>query len=80
MEDLVSDARRRLRQVLADQRFPAERWELIIDADTNGADGLSRAELRGLPAARFRSLDDVLYAVERGRRIDPRSGAYPPAA
>lgn len=73
------DPRQRLQQVLAGQRFPAERWELIVGADHYGADALTKAELHSLPAVRFRSLADVLHAVERcrkdslAREQDPRS-------
>jgi hypothetical protein len=67
-EAAVMDPRVRLQQVLAGQRFPAERWELIVVADLYGADALTKAELHGLPAVRFRSLADVLHAVERGYR------------
>ena len=61
------DPRQRLQQVLAGQRFPAERWELIVGADHYGADALTKNELHALPAVRFRSLADVLHAVERIR-------------
>jgi hypothetical protein len=64
----MMDPRQRLQQVLAGQQFPAERWELIVGADLYGADALTKAELHALPAVRFRSLADVLHAVERGRR------------
>ena len=67
-EAAVMDPRVRLQQVLAGQRFPAERWELIVVADLYGADALTKAELHALPAVRFRSLADVLHAVERGYR------------
>ena len=56
----------RLRHVLAEQRFPAARWELLVTADLYGADNQTRRELRDLPAARFRSLDDVVLAVQHG--------------
>ncbi len=62
------DPCQRLQQVLAGQRFPAERWELIVAADLYGADALTKSELHMLPAVRFRSLADVLHAVERTRR------------
>jgi hypothetical protein len=79
----VGETMRRLRHVLAGQRFPAERWELIVGAEHYGADGLSLRELRELPATRFRSFGDVLLAVERGRRTangsDRSSGPPPPA-
>lgn len=55
----------RLRHVLADQRFPAARWELISRAEFYGADSRTRTELAALPAARYRSLDDVIGAVVR---------------
>ena len=61
------DPRKRLQQVLAGQQFPAERWELIVGADLYGADALTKADLHALPAVRFRSLADVLHAVERCR-------------
>ena len=62
------DPRLRLQQVLAGQQFPAERWELIVVADLYGADALTKSELHALPAVRFRSLADVLHAVERVRK------------
>jgi hypothetical protein len=66
-EAAVMDPRQRLQQVLAGQRFPAERWELIVGADHYGADALTKSELHALPAVRFRTLADVLHAVERVR-------------
>jgi hypothetical protein len=67
-EAAVMDPRLRLQQVLAGQEFPAERWELIVVADLYGADALTKSELHALPAVRFRSLADVLHAVERVRK------------
>jgi hypothetical protein len=64
----MMDPRQRLSQVLAGQQFPAERWELIVVADLYGADALTKSELHSLPAVRFRSLADVLHAVERIRK------------
>ena len=58
------DMRLRLRQVLAGQRFPAARWELIAAAEMYGADLVTRSDLRALPPVRFRSLAEVLLAVE----------------
>ena len=66
------DPRQRLQQVLAGQQFPAERWELIVVADHYGADALTKSELHALPAVRFRSLADVLHAVERLRSDSDR--------
>jgi hypothetical protein len=67
-EAAVMDPRLRLQQVLAGQQFPAERWELIVVADLYGADAFTKSELHALPAVRFRSLADVLHAVERVRK------------
>ena len=64
----MMDSRQRLQLVLAGQRFPAERWELIVGAELYGADAFTKNELHSLPAVRFRSLADVLHAVERTRR------------
>ena len=61
----MSDPIQRLRQVLAGQQFPADRWQLIATAEFYGADGESRRELWELPPARFRTLADVLQAVEQ---------------
>jgi len=71
-EAAVMDPRLRLQQVLAGQQFPAERWELIVVADLYGADAFTKSELHALPAVRFRSLADVLHAVERLRTDSDR--------
>jgi hypothetical protein len=67
-EVTVMDPRQRLSHYLAAQRFPADRWELIVSADHDGADIQTKNELYSLPAVRFRSLADVLHAVERSRK------------
>lgn len=64
----MTEMRQRLRQVLADQRFPAERWELIAAAEIYGADLVTRNELHALQPLRFQCLADVLLAVEHIRR------------
>jgi Protein of unknown function (DUF2795) len=56
--------RLRLQQVLADQTFPAARWELIAAAETYGADLVTRSDLQALPPVRFNSLAEVLFAAE----------------
>jgi sirohydrochlorin ferrochelatase len=58
------DMRLRLQQVLAGQSFPAARWELIAAAEMYGADLVTRSDLRALLPVRFRSLAEVLLAVE----------------
>jgi hypothetical protein len=63
------DMRQRIQQVLAGQRFPAERWELIVTAEIYGADLVTRSELQALGPAQFQCLADVLLAVEHTRRV-----------
>jgi Protein of unknown function (DUF2795) len=53
----------RLRDVLAEQRFPAARWELIAHALHYGADVHTLRELHALPEEMFRCLTDVERAV-----------------
>jgi Protein of unknown function (DUF2795) len=64
-EDAVSDVAQRLRHVLAGQRFPAQRWELISGAEHYGADARTRQELQSLPARQYASLAEVLLTLER---------------
>lgn len=59
----------RVRQVLAGQRFPAARWELITTAEFYGADEQTRRDLRALDATRFPDLAAVLRAVAAARAI-----------
>jgi hypothetical protein len=59
----VSSAAQRLRHVLAGQRFPAERWQLIAGAEFYGADTQSRHELHALPPKRYASLAEVLATI-----------------
>ena len=63
------DIRQRLQQVLAGQRFPAERWELIVTAEIYGADLVTRSELQALGPVQFQCLADVLLALEHTRRV-----------
>ncbi len=53
----------RITQVLADAAFPAAKWQLIMHAEANGADALSRADLWALPAATYDTALDVLAAL-----------------
>jgi hypothetical protein len=61
--DDVVEGTQRLRDVLAEQRFPAARWELIACAQHYGADVHTLGELRALPEATLRCLTDVERAV-----------------
>ncbi len=53
----------RLRQVLQDVPFPAERWQLVAWADHYGADATTMQELRSLPARQYLSIEHVLHRV-----------------
>jgi Protein of unknown function (DUF2795) len=59
----VAEVTQRLRDVLAEQRFPAARWELIACAQHYGADVHTLRELHALPEERFRCLTDVERVV-----------------
>jgi hypothetical protein len=59
----MAEATQRLRDVLAEQRFPAARWELIARALHYGADVHTLRELHALPEARYRCLAEVERAV-----------------
>src|ERR1044072_2388164 len=67
--------RKRLRQTLAGQQFPAQRWELIATAEAYGADSVTLKELQDLPPMRFHSLADVSLAVERRPNYGPSASA-----
>lgn len=60
--------RLRLRQVLADAAFPAERWQLLAWAEHYGADSVSLQELHGLPIGRYETIEQVVRTVERRSR------------
>lgn len=56
-----------LRVVLAELRFPAERWQIITSADLWGADAATCERLRMLPqrAAPYRDIQDVVDALNK---------------
>lgn len=53
-----------VRQVLRGLRFPAERWQVITQAELYGADGHTRSLLHELPRRRYRSTSDVAAAMD----------------
>lgn len=55
----------RLRHVLAGQRFPAARWELICSAEIYSVDEVSRSELRNLPEGTYASIGMVIWALQK---------------
>jgi hypothetical protein len=54
-----------LRTVLAELRFPAERWEIITTADMYGVDAATCELLRRLPLRNtpYRNIQDVVDAL-----------------
>jgi hypothetical protein len=52
--------------VLADLTFPAQRWEILTQADMYGVDGVTRERLRLLPtrSAPYRDMQDIIDALE----------------
>lgn len=48
-----------VRQVLHGLRYPAERWQVITQAELYGADIETRTRLHDLPVRRYRSSTDV---------------------
>src|SRR6478735_3922755 len=57
------DAALRVRQVLADAVFPAQRWELIACAYSYGADATTLDDLHSLGQPTYRDLPAVLHDV-----------------
>jgi hypothetical protein len=53
----------RVEAALSDVRFPVARWRLLAQADHNGADILTRTQLRALPPGEYRSLAKVIHAL-----------------
>jgi hypothetical protein len=54
-----------LASVLADLTYPARPWQIVVVAETYGADAHTMARLRRLPAATYPSLGHVAHAYTR---------------
>lgn len=54
-----------VRQVLAGLPFPAEKWQIVTQADLYGADTHTRQLLLGLPVREYRSPTDISNTLER---------------
>ena len=52
--------------VLADLAFPAQRWEILTQADMYGVDGVTRERLRLLPSrsAPYRDMQDIIESLD----------------
>jgi hypothetical protein len=53
-----------VRQVLRGLRYPAEKWQIITQAELFGVDVATRSKLHGLPTRRYRSSTDVTAALD----------------
>jgi hypothetical protein len=63
---MIEPSAQSLRIVLAEVRFPAERWEIVTTADMYGVDAatcelLRRPPLRSRP---YRNIQDVIEALD----------------
>lgn len=56
----IAALRRRLGTALTSVRFPAHRWQVVIAADTDGADYAVRRALHGLTASSYPDAASVL--------------------
>ena len=63
---MIEPSAQSLRIVLAELRFPAERWEIITTADMYGVDAATCELLRRLPlrSKPYRNIQDVVEALE----------------
>jgi hypothetical protein len=53
-----------VRQVLHGLTYPAERWQIITQAELYGADADTRTRLQSLPSRRYRSSTDVTAELD----------------
>jgi len=53
-----------VRQVLRGLHYPAERWQVITQAELYGADVGTRERLHELPTRRYRSCTDVAAELD----------------
>lgn len=55
-----------LEQVLSGLTYPAEKWQIVTQAELYGADGGTRARLRALPLRSYRDCADVTRFLTDG--------------
>ena len=53
-----------VRQVLQGLRYPAEKWQIVTQAELYGADAETKLELHALPARRYRDTTEVTAALD----------------
>jgi hypothetical protein len=60
-------------QVLAGLVYPAAKWQVLMHAESYGADARTRAELWALPTVEYADLTDVLTALLAPEPVVERS-------
>lgn len=53
---------RMLRGVLSDLDYPAQRWQIVVAAESYGADSFTVARLTRLPRASYPSIEHIAHA------------------
>jgi hypothetical protein len=61
----------RLRPALQNLCFPAQRWQILAEADMYGTETEIRTRLYALPVRLYESCADVAGAMESVRTLDP---------
>ena len=49
--------------VLGELRYPAAKWQILVEADHYGTNGPTKAALWALPVAQYHSFDDIRAAL-----------------
>jgi hypothetical protein len=62
----------RLQHVLQDLCFPAQRWQILAEADMYGVDTAMRTYLYALPIRQYEHCADIASAMQAGRALDPK--------
>jgi Protein of unknown function (DUF2795) len=68
---------RTVRQVLSGLTFPAEKWQIVTQADLYGADAHTRVELHGLPMREYRSPEDITAELDGDGSGSPNGSGRP---
>jgi hypothetical protein len=63
-----------VRQVLRGLRFPAEKWQIVTQAELYGADATTRDQLYRLPMREYRNWSDVAATMADDDRVIDKAG------
>lgn len=55
-----------VRRILDGLKFPAQRWQLLAQAELNGVDAANHERLRQLPEREYRDSTDVAATLHPG--------------